>query len=54
MSRDYLDRYQYFSDDNGGFQIVPGIEIPIKGTDKYIPYKKGTSQAEDNRIEIPQ
>ena len=41
MSRDYLDRYQYFSDDNGGFQIVPGIEIPIKGTDKYIPYKKG-------------
>ena len=39
MSRDYLDRYQYFLED-GKFRIVPGIEIPIKGTDKYIQFKK--------------
>ena len=40
MSRDYFDRYQYFESD-GSFKIVPGIEIPIKGSDKYIQYKKG-------------
>ena len=40
MSRDYFDRYQFFIDD-GTFRIVPGIEIPIKGTDKYILFKKG-------------
>jgi hypothetical protein len=40
MSRDYFDRYQFFIDD-GKFRIVPGIEIAIKGTDKYIIYKKG-------------
>ena len=40
MSRDYLDRYQYFLAD-GKFKIVPGIEIPIKGSDKYIQYKSG-------------
>ena len=40
MSRDYFDRYQFFIDD-GKFRIVPGIEIAIKGTDKYIQYKKG-------------
>ena len=40
MSRQYYDRYQFFEND-GNFQIVPGIEIPIKGTDKYIQYKKG-------------
>jgi hypothetical protein len=40
MSRDYFDRYQYFVTD-GNFRIVPRIEIPIKGTDKYIQYKKG-------------
>ena len=40
MSRDYLDRYQYFLAD-GEFKIVPGIEIPIKGSDKYIQYKRG-------------
>lgn len=39
MSRDYFDRYQYFIDD-GNFRIVPGIELPIKGTDKYHQYKK--------------
>ena len=31
---------QYFEED-GTFRIVPGIEIPIKGTDRYYQYKKG-------------
>lgn len=40
MSRDYYDRYQFFIQD-GEFNIVPGIEIPIKGTDKYMQYTRG-------------
>lgn len=40
MSRSYFNRYQLFEND-GGFKMVPGIEIPIKTTDKYIQYKKG-------------
>lgn len=40
MSRSYIDRYQYFLND-GEFKIVPGIDIPFKGTDRYIQYKKG-------------
>ena len=40
MSRQYLNRYQYFENE-GSFRIVPGLEIPIKGTDKYIQYKRG-------------
>ena len=40
MSRQYYDRYQDFEVD-GGFRIVPGIELPIKGTDKYLQYKRG-------------
>ena len=40
MSRDYYDRYQFFIED-GDFQIVPGVELPIKGTDKYIQYTRG-------------
>ena len=40
MSRNYYNRYQDYITD-GKFRIVPGIEIPIKGTDRYIPYKKG-------------
>jgi hypothetical protein len=40
MSRNYFDRYQFFIED-GNFRIVPGIEIPIKGTDKYHNYKQG-------------
>lgn len=43
MSRQYYDRYQFF-EDNGNFRIVPGVEIPIKGSDKYITYKKGKSR----------
>ena len=43
MSKDYLDRYQYFIED-GEFRIVPGIEIPIKGTDKYMQFKKGVDR----------
>lgn len=40
MSTQYFDRYQYFSEE-GSFKIVPGIEIPIKSTDKYVQFKSG-------------
>ena len=40
MENQYFDRYEYF-EENGTFKIVPGIEIPIKPTDKYFQYKKG-------------
>jgi len=40
MSRQYFDRYQFFIED-GKFRIVPGIEIPIKSSDRYMFYKKG-------------
>ena len=40
MSREYFDRYQFFIND-GNFRIVPGIDMPIKGTDKYLQFKKG-------------
>ena len=43
MSNQYFDRYQYFLED-GSFKIVPGVEIPIKGTDKYFQYKKGKNR----------
>jgi len=39
MSRSYYNRYDEFIND-GQFKIVPGIELPIKKTDKYIIYKK--------------
>ena len=40
MSRSYVDRYQYFTD-NGEYKIVPGINIPFKAADRYTQYKKG-------------
>lgn len=40
MAREYFNRYQFFIEDSQ-FKIVPGIEIPIKGTDKYFLYIKG-------------
>jgi hypothetical protein len=40
MSNQYFDRYQFF-EENGTFKIVPGIELPIKSTDRYYRYKKG-------------
>jgi hypothetical protein len=43
MSRSYFDRYQFFIED-GQHRIVPGIEIPIKSTDKYLQYKKGKTR----------
>ena len=43
MSRSYIDRYQYFLND-GEYTIVPGIDLPIKSTDKYFQYKKGKSR----------
>lgn len=39
MSRSYYNRYEEFIVD-GEFKIMPGIELPIKKTDKYIIYKK--------------
>ena len=39
MNNQYFDRYQYFIEE-GEFKIVPGLEIPIKSTDKYIQYKR--------------
>jgi hypothetical protein len=35
----YFNRYEYF-DVDGESKIVPGIELPIKGTDKFTQYKK--------------
>ena len=43
MSNQYFDRYQFFLED-GSFKIVPGIEIPIKSSDKYFQYKKGKNR----------
>lgn len=43
MSNQYFDRYQFFLED-GSFKIVPGLEIPIKGSDKYFQYKKGKNR----------
>jgi hypothetical protein len=40
MGREYFNRYQFFIEDSQ-FKIVPGIEIPIKTTDKYFIYIKG-------------
>ena len=41
MSNQYFDRYQFFTNDDGSFKISPGIEIPIKSTDRYIFFKLG-------------
>lgn len=40
MSRDYYDRYQFFIED-GVSKIVPGIELPMKSTDKFLQYVRG-------------
>lgn len=39
MNYQYFNRYQFFEED-GNFKMVPGIELPIKSTDKYITFKK--------------
>jgi hypothetical protein len=39
MNNQYFDRYQFFESE-GTFRIVPGIEIPIKSTDKYIQFRR--------------
>lgn len=39
MGNQYLDRYQYFENE-GSFKIVPGLELPIKSTDKYIQFRR--------------
>jgi hypothetical protein len=39
MANQYFDRYQYFEQE-GTFIIVPGIEMPIKSTDKYIQFRR--------------
>jgi hypothetical protein len=40
MSRQYYNRYELFINEDS-FNIVPGIEIPIKTTDKYLFFKRG-------------
>lgn len=39
MNNQYYDRYEGFVKD-GSFRIVPGIELPIKGSDRYLQYNK--------------
>lgn len=46
MANQYYNRYEEFVT-NGSFRIVPGIEIPIKSTDRYIQYKK-----EKHRLDV--
>jgi hypothetical protein len=41
--REYYNRYERFIAD-GEHKIVPGIELPIKSTDKYISYKVGKTR----------
>jgi hypothetical protein len=43
MNYHYFDRYTYF-EENGTFKIVPGIEIPIKSTDRYFQYRNGKTR----------
>ncbi len=40
MSRQYFNRYEFFEND-GDFKIVPGIEIKITSSDKYVQFKRG-------------
>lgn len=40
MNNKYYNRYDLFSRD-GEFKMVPGIELPIKSTDKFIVFRKG-------------
>lgn len=40
MNNQYFNRYKFFIE-NGEFEIVPGIELPIKSTDKYHVFKRG-------------
>jgi len=51
MSRSYYNRYDDFFID-GQFRIVPGIEIPIRRSDKYITYKKGRTRLDKISDEI--
>ena len=39
MANQYYNRYEEFVT-NGSFRIVPGIELPIKSTDRYLQYSK--------------
>lgn len=36
----YFNRYQYFIEDEQ-HKIVPGLNLPVKPSDKFIQYKKG-------------
>ena len=42
-NRSYYNRYQDFLND-GQFKIVPGIDIPIKKSDRYVVYKKNKTR----------
>ena len=43
MSRQYFNRYEFFEND-GDFKIVPGIEIKITSSDKYVQFKRGKNR----------
>jgi len=43
MANTYFDRYDSFSNDEY-FKPVPGIDIPVSTTDKYVVYKKGVTR----------
>jgi len=40
---EYLDRYESFKSDTN-YKPIPGIKIPVKGTDKYLPYRIGSTR----------
>ena len=39
----YFNRYDYFNV-NSENKIVPFLEIPVKGTDKFVVYRKGKTR----------
>lgn len=41
MTQKYLDRYSKFRSDSN-FKPLPFINIPIKNSDKYLTYKRGS------------
>jgi len=50
MSRKYFNRYEFFEND-GDFNIVPGIEIGITASDKYVQFKRGKDRLDKISME---
>ena len=51
MSRDYFDRYQFFIE-NGDFKIVPGLQLEIKSTDKYVLFRSNKDRLDKLKKEL--